>query len=199
MKKFLASLAAASVLVAGVATASVITGSSASAQESTDEGDAPAVERPERGAVIREVLEQLVADGEVSLTDAEIDTIIAALEEKREELKANRPLHRHHRGFRDGARFGFHVGTLLEDGVIDSEELAELPEGHPLTDPDGPFGDVNGDEEITEEEFRGVIEELREQMQDRFGGARFGGPRFGGPRSGPPADDEAPGVEGTSV
>ena len=189
MKKILVSLAAASVLVAGVATAVVITGSSASAQEAEEEG--PATEKPERGSVIREVL----TDGPVDLTEAEVDSIMEALEEKWEELKANRPDGYgrkggpgYRRGFHGGTRFGYHIGQLLADGVIDATELADLPEGHVLTDPDGPFGAVNTDDEITQEEFDEVIAELRAAREARRGSGL--GPRFG---------DDVPDVEGASI
>ncbi len=63
------------------------------------------------------------------------------------------------RGFRRGAR----IGALLDDGVIDADELAELPEGHPLTDPDGPAADYLDDGQLTVEELR----ELRSQLHDQ--------------------------------
>lgn len=171
MKKFLASLAAAAVLVAGVATAAVVTGSSADAQEAPTDEQAPPAERPERGSVIKDVLDELVAEGDITRVQA--DTIIAALEEKREELKANRPDgfrgHGFRRGFHRGARFGFNLAELLEDGVIDAAELAGLPDGHPLTNPDGPFAGALEDGQITAEELQEIRDRLREQRRDRFG------------------------------
>lgn len=195
MKKILASLAAAGVLVAGVATAAVVTGSSAAAQETPDDDTTTVVERPERGEAIRDVLEELAASGEIQLSETEIDTILEALEEKWEELRANRPQgHRGHgfrRGFHRGAGFGFHIRELLEDGVIDAAELAELPDGHPLTDTDGPFAEALADDgQISQQEFEDVIAELREEMQERFGDRGFG-PRFG--------EDAEPDVEGISL
>ena len=179
MKKILASLAAAGVLVAGVATAAVITGSSASAQEAPETEETVPAERPQRGAAIQEVLDELVAAGEISQDQA--DTIAAALQEKWDEIKEERG-DRPGRGFRHGFRRGFRLGGLLEDGVIDSAELAELPADHPLNDPEGPFAEVAADGEITEEEFRSVMEELHESGQGRF--------RNRG---------EAPAVEGTNT
>ena len=179
MKKILASLAAAGVLVAGVATAAVITSSSATAQEAPGTEEVAPPERPEKGQAVQEVLDDLVAAGEI--TQDQADTISAALAEKWEEIKAERG-ERPGRGFRHGFRRGFHAGALLEDGVIDAAELAELPEGHPFNDPDGPFADVAADGEITEEELRSVIEQLRESGEGRF--------RFRG---------EAPSVEGSST
>jgi polyhydroxyalkanoate synthesis regulator phasin len=167
MKKILTSLIAAGVLVAGVAVTGVVAGSSAEAQ-TPDDGTV--FEKPERGSAIKDVLDELVAENEI--TQSQADTIVAALEAKWEELRADRPdgFRGHRRGFRAGARFGFHLAELLEDGVIDASELAELPEGHPFTDPDGPFADALEDGEITAEELRDVREELREQRQERFGG-----------------------------
>jgi hypothetical protein len=187
MKKILASVAAAAVLVAGIATAAVITSSSASAQESDE--PAPAFEKPQRGSILVEVLDDLVAGGDIGLTQAQADAIVEAMQEKWEELEASRPEGRRgpgHRGFRSGARLGFHMGELLADGVIDADELAGLPDGHPLTNPDGPFGEALADGQITEQEFQDVLEALR---AEREGGGRFG-PRFG---------SEEPDVEGASV
>ena len=116
MKKILVSLAAAAVLVVGVATTAVITGSSADAQEAPDSDSAPAVDRPEPGSAVQEVLDDLVAANEI--TQAQADTIFAALQEKREELKANRPEGGHGRGSRRGAQFSMNLAELLEDGVM---------------------------------------------------------------------------------
>lgn len=182
MKKILASLAAAGVLVAGVATAAVISGSEASAQEAPETEEATEGSRPQRGTAVQEVLDELVADNTISQSQA--DAISAALQEKWEEIKAERPEGKHGPGFRRGFRGGYQLRGLLEDGVIDAEELAALPDGHVLTDPEGPFAEVAADGEITEEEFRSVVEALRESGEGRFR------PRFGG---------EAPDVEGTSA
>ena len=112
---------------------------------------------------------------------------MAGLEEKREKRKAEHPEGRRgrgfRRGFRGGARFGFNMAELLGDGVIDSDELAGLPEGHPLTNPDGPFAAAAADGEITQQEIQDVLEQLRAERRSR-------GPRFG---------EDASDVEGTSV
>ena len=166
MKKILTSLIAAGVLVAGVAVAGIVAGSSAEAQGVPAEEGAPPSVKPERATVIQDVLDELVAEGEI--TQGQADTILAALQEKREELRASHQ-DGHRRGFRRGARFGFNLRGLIEDGVIDAAELAELPEGHPLTDPDGPFAEALEDGEITAEELREVREELREQRHSGSG------------------------------
>ncbi len=184
MKKILASLAAAGVLVAGVFTAAVITGSSATAQESPDDETSLPAQHPERGSAVKDVLDELVVANEI--TQDQADTILSALKAKWEELKADRPDggERHRRGFRRGARFGINIAELLEDGVIDAAELAELPEGHPFTNPDGPFADAAADGQITEEELRDVLEQLREER---------------GGRHGPRRGEEASDVEGANV
>ncbi|MCP3975905.1 MAG: hypothetical protein GY720_15600 [bacterium] len=174
MKKVLAALAASGVLVAGgFATAAVSAPTSAIAQETTDESTATTddVVRPERGAILEEVLDQLVADGVI--TDAQATQIADALEAKHDELREEFGDRRGGHGFRGG---GDHRGLMdaLEDGVIDADELAELPEGHPLTDPDGPAAQYLDDGQLTQEEL--------EQMRAEFGSQR--GPRghgFGGP------------------
>lgn len=167
MRKVLASLLAAGLLVAGgVAFALVQDAPAATAQETTTEDDTAttddsadtSLERPRRGAIVAEVWEELIADGVVTAEQAE--TIQAAFQEKMAEIRAEfgdrGPRHRFH----------FQLGQLLEDGVIDADELAELGEDHPLNDPDGPFADAAADGEITQEE----LEELR-------GSLGFRGPR----------------------
>lgn len=184
MRKILLSLAAAGVLVTAVATTAVITGSSAGAQEAPAEDAEPSSARPERGSIVQEVLDDLVANGDIGLTQDQADAIVAALQDKWEELKANRPDDGPRRG---RGRHGAHLRGLFEDGVIDAAELSALPEGHPLNDPEGPFAEVASDGEITTEEFRSVVEQLRADGEGRIGRP---GPRFGG---------DAPNAEGTST
>lgn len=173
MKKILVSLVAAGALVAGVAATTVITGGSADAQEAPVEEEVAPPVRPERGAVIQSVLDELVAANEI--TQDQADAIQSALEEKWAELKEDRPEGRRGPGFRRGARFGFHLAELLEDGVIDSAELAELPDGHPFNDPDGPFADAAADGQITEDELAEIREQHREEGGRGFGRGFRGG------------------------
>ena len=105
-----------------------------------------------RAAAVAEVLAGLVADG--TLTGDQVDVILAALETAREE----RP-----RPIRNGMRAGWQIAEMLEDGVIDAAELAELPEGHPLRDADGPAGDYLVDGQLTRDE----LQELRSQFGRR--------------------------------
>ena len=104
--------------------------------------------RAERLAAVEEALQPLIADG--TLTTSQVDAVLAALESARDE----RP-----RPIRRSMRAGWQIAEMLEDGVIDAAELAELPDGHPLADPDGPAADYLDDGQLTEDE----LAELREQ------------------------------------
>lgn len=170
MKKVLAALAAAGVLIAGgFVTSAVSAPTSAVAQEAPDTTDD--VVRPERGAILDEVLADLVTDGVIDSDQAA--KIKEALEAKHEELHeqfGDRGPRMH--GFHGGDRLG--MRGFLEDGVIDADELAQLPDGHPLTDPNGPAADYLDDGQLTAEELA--------ELHAEFGGHRGHGPRgFGGP------------------
>jgi hypothetical protein len=108
--------------------------------------------RAERSAAIEEALQSLVDDG--TLTADQVDAILEAIETAR----AERP-----HPIRRGMRAGWQIAELLEDGVIDAAELAELPEGHPLTDPEGPAAEYLDDGQLTEDE----LSELRSQLRQR--------------------------------
>jgi hypothetical protein len=85
------------------------------------------------------VLSDLVGDGTIDQHQA--DAITSAVQAKAEaaqaERKANRDL----------------IEGFLADGVITSDELAQLPEDSPLRDPNGPFADALADGQITAEEL----------------------------------------------
>lgn len=181
MKKFLAALAASGMLVAGgFAAAAISTPTAASAQESTEEAPATTddgtLERPDKGAILDEVFDSLIADGVI--TQDQADQIREALDAKREELREQFGDQRRSRGFRGG---GVGFGDLLEDGVIDAAELAELPDGHPLADPDGPLAEYLDDGQLT-------IEELEEHRAE-FGGERQGRGGFRGFGGAAPSED----------
>ena len=173
MKKVLAALAASGVLVAGgFATAAVSTPTAAQAQETTDETPATTDDavRPEKGAILEEVLDELVADGVI--TSDQASQVAAALQAKHDEVREEFGDRRGDRGHRGGDQFG--LMDALEDGVIDADELAELPEGHPLTDPDGPAAQYLEDGQLTQEELDAMRAEFGSQRGPR--GARgFGG------------------------
>ncbi len=162
MRKIVAALAAAAVLVAGAFTATVVVGGAASAQDEPDESASlEAPERPHRGAVLGVVLDDLVGEGVI--TSDQAAQITAAVEERAAELReefGDRPLRRG-----PGVRRGFGPGMagMLEDGVIDAGELAELPEDHPFNDPDGPAAAYLDDGELTVDELRKLHAELCEQ------------------------------------
>ena len=102
--------------------------------------------RAERMAAVTTALQALVDDG--TLSSDQVAAVVEALQTAAEE----RP-----RPVRRGMRAGWQLAEMLADGVIDAAELAELPEGHPLADPDGPAAGYMSDGELTEAE----LEELR--------------------------------------
>lgn len=104
--------------------------------------------KTEREAAIAEALGTLVVDG--MLTTDQVDAIMEALATAR----AERP-----HPVRRGMRAGWQIAELLEDGVIDADELAELPDGHPLADPEGPAAEYLDDGQLTADE----LAELRAQ------------------------------------
>jgi hypothetical protein len=158
MKKTIAALTAAGVLVAAAFTVSVVTDGGVANAQVPDEGTTT-VERPERGAHFRDVLDELVAAGTIRQDQA--DAIDEAMKAKFEELRESGE------GFRAPGRRGFggghHFGELLEDDVISADELAELPDDHPFNDPDGPAADYLDDGQLTREELREIHEQAREQ------------------------------------
>jgi hypothetical protein len=173
MNKIFVSIAAAGVLVAGAFAASTIVGTPAQAQTGVnavaeaDEVDASA--RPHfagPGEILDEVLADLVAEG--TLDQGEADAVKAAVEAKQEEVHAEREAWREENPGRmeRGFRRGFVMGGLLEDGVIDADELAELPDDHPLNDPDGPAAEYLTDGRLTEDEVKAMGEQYRQRRAD---------------------------------
>jgi hypothetical protein len=177
MKKVLAALAASGVLIAGgFVTSAVSAPTTAVAQEAPDttDGTTDDVVRPEKGAILDEVLADLVTDGVIDSDQATKikDALEAKHEELREQFGDRGQGFRGHGGFRDGVRPD--MSGFLEDGVIDADELAQLPDGHPLTDPEGPAAEYLDDGRLTAEEL--------EELHAEFGERRGHGPRgFGGP------------------
>ena len=168
MKKVIAALAAAGVLVAAAFTASIVTDGGVASAQVPDEGTT-SVERPERGAPFREVLDELVAAGTIRQDQA--DAIEEAMVAKHEERRESGEDFRHHRrGSRGGFGGGFELRELLADDVISADELAELPDDHPFNDPDGPAADYLDDGQLTKDE----LEEIREQTHERFRAEREG-------------------------
>lgn len=110
------------------------------------------------GDVLSDVLDELVTAG--TITQSQADAIETAVDEKRAELQAEREKLREQ------------MQTFLEDGVITADELAQLPEDHPLRNLDQYLEDG----QLTADELR----ELR-------GVGGFG--RHGGPHPMGPLDD----------
>ena len=149
MKKIFVSIAAAGVLVAGAFAASIIVDGQALAQTAEE----PAVERPDipkPGDILDEVLSDLVADE--TLEQSQADAVKAALEARHGEARAQLDEWRED----NPGRFerGFAMGGMLEDGVIDGDELAELPDDHPLKDPGGPAAEFLDDGELSADELQ---------------------------------------------
>jgi len=156
MRRVMGAVLAAAVLVAAGFTLAAITGGTAVAQEQ----DAPTATEapPAPGTVLAEVLDGLVADGVI--TEAQAERITDALAVKRDEIREQYP-NLGHRGFRRG----FRLGSWLADGVIDADELAELPDDHPLVDPQGPAAPYLEDGQITQEELEHMRQERHEQRR----------------------------------
>jgi polyhydroxyalkanoate synthesis regulator phasin len=130
--------------------------------------------------VLGQVLDELVGDG--TITQDQADAIGDAVEERRTELREQAE------ALREQMR------QFLEDGVLSAEELAQLPEDHPLRNLDQ-FLD---DGQLT-------TEELRQLRGFGFGpGHHFRGPFHGGPGMELPVDpdtdsDSDPDAEGSST
>ncbi len=172
MKKIFVSIAAAGVLVAGAFAASTIVDGPALAQIAEAPGAETAPDErpdfPKPGDIIDEVLTDLVADGTLDQGDA--DAVDAAFEARHEEVRGEVEAWREDNPgrFERGFKRGFAMGGLLEDGVIDATELAELPDDHPFNDPDGPAADFLADGQLTEDE----LQQIREQHHERRAGDR---------------------------
>jgi hypothetical protein len=156
MKKLIATTAAAGILVAGVFVASNVTAAPASAQtagtptvESSERPD-----RPDRGQIFDDVMDGLVADG--TIDQGQADAIRDAFSDKRAEIGEEfGPRPDRGRGFQRGALRG-----LMADGVITAEEIAALPEDHPLRTGDSPLSELLEDDgQITQDEFDAFREE----------------------------------------
>lgn len=158
-RRILSGLAAGGLLVGAAFTAAAVsTPAVAEAQEDTPT-EANNVRLGHRhGAFLQEVLDDLVAEGTISQEQA--DAITDALKAKAEELKAEKDELRQL------------IAGFLEDGVITSDELAQLPEDHIFNDPDGPFADALADGELTKDEIAAVKPHPK---RDAFkNGVRFG-------------------------
>jgi hypothetical protein len=141
-KKLLTALVAATILVAaGVATAAITSPGVASAQEDPEESTEETNDRPfkDHSSILEDVLSDLVADGIIDQSQA--DAILEALESKATELGSEA---QNLRGL---------ISGFLEDGVITTEELDQLPDIFPFNNIESFFGDALDDGELTQDEF----------------------------------------------
>jgi hypothetical protein len=114
--------------------------------------------RAERLVTVEAALQALVADG--TLTQDQVDAVLEALQAALQQ----RP-----HPVRRGMRAGWQIAEMLEDGVIDAAELAELPAGHPLADPEGSAADYLDDGQLTEAELAELRSQLRSQTTSPTG------------------------------
>ncbi len=111
--KITASLAAGAILVGAGLVATIVSSPGAAVAQEVDEGDAPA----DRGlSLLEEVLDDLVAQGDISTEDAEtvLNAVAGAVEQKkaeREEIRAA-------------------IEAAFEDGELTLEEASVLPQDH---------------------------------------------------------------------
>ncbi|HSJ72449.1 MAG TPA: hypothetical protein VLA29_12475 [Acidimicrobiia bacterium] len=171
MKTILASLAAAGVLVAGAFIASTLADAPADAQVA----QVPTADMTDTVGPLVEVLDGLVTDGVLTQTQADEvrERLLAAHTEwwtERRELREERRADRQERRAERRADREL-IRGFLEDGVIDSDELAQLGDDHPFNDPDGPWADVASDGQITREELARVAQ----MWHERRSGATEGG------------------------
>ena len=151
-------LIGAAALVLGVA---AVAWAGPGPEAGTGEAGESAGEKSEhrRGMGLGSVLADLVEDG--TITQEQADAIIAAVEEKRSAARAARQ------------QMKALLDSFWEDGVLTSEEIAQLPNADRIADADGPFADALADGQITKEEM--------EEIKGRFPGRRghHGGPGKG--------------------
>ncbi len=86
------------------------------------------------GAILEEVLDDLVAAGQISQEQAEV--IIESLASKAEEIRAAREANGMTPPKRGQLRRAAWLGALLDDGGIDQAEYDGLSENHPLKQSD---------------------------------------------------------------
>lgn len=168
MRKVVASIAAAGVLVVGAFAASTITSSEAAAQTDEPPAVTDEVRRPHGGAVLDDVLSGLVEDG--TLTQSQADAVKEAMIEKRDELKEKFGDRRERRARRHEMRKN--IQAWLEDGVITADELSEIPEDSPIFADDSPLADALEDGEITQAEWDTFIEQRKADHEERRNAAR---------------------------
>ena len=154
--KIVAALAAGGLLVgAGLVTSIVSAPETAAAQEETADTDHPGLLA--RGMdFLGDVLDELVGEGTIDDTQAE--AILDAVEEKALQIKEERDALREE------------IKEYLEDGVLTSDEAANIPDDHWLFS--DALDEAWADGELTLEEIREARPHPRRDAFER--GARFG-------------------------
>lgn len=153
MRKLITGAVAGVLIVAGALVASAQTDESAT---TTTAESSPGAAVGRHHAFLEEALDGLVADG--TLTQAQADAVVAATEATATA----------HRAEREALRV--QMESFWEDGVLTADEIAQLPEDHPLRDPDGPAAEYLADGQLTEAEREVLHDELH-----ALGGGRRGG------------------------
>lgn len=155
MRTVIAAMAAVGILVVGgFAIASTATAPAVAQEAETAVVAGP----PRRGAILEEVLQGLVEDG--TITEAQKTAIVDALQARIAEIREEFPGPRRPHGV-----LGPRIREALADGVITADELEELPDGHPLKDPDGPAAPYLDDGQLTRDELRQMRQAFLEQRR----------------------------------
>ncbi|GJM39263.1 MAG: hypothetical protein DHS20C19_26300 [Acidimicrobiales bacterium] len=204
-KKLLATAAAASTLGGAVAGATFFAPGGAGAQEDT-ESPAPAESevRPEVGERIAEALQGLVDDG--TLTDAQVDAVVQALQDAQPEGFRGPRGHGGPRGF--GADLGEILGldsAEIREALVDGTSLADLAASQGVDSQDlvdaivaateervnGAVEDERIDQEKADEILAGAEEKAEGIVNGEFDGRRGPRGRFGPNAPTPEADADA--------
>ena len=163
MKRIIAAIAAAGVLVVGAFAATAITGTEASAQTAETQAETQQNRRPNPGGILESVLGELVDDG--TLNQAQADAVKEGMVAKHDELKERREERRANREERRAQ-----IEEWLSDGVISADELAQLPDDARLFGEYGPLADALEDGQITQAEWDAFIEQRKARHGDRRDG-----------------------------
>jgi hypothetical protein len=148
-KTLMAMIAAAGVLVIGGSLGALAQTDDTSYGD--DSTQAEEMLRPVRSHLLGGVLDEMVADGVIEAEQA--TAITEWLENRRSELQEQRE-----------ARRSAHEAAWA-DGVLTSEEAANLPSADWLLSEDGPFAEAWDDGQLTRDEF----ESVRSELGDRRG------------------------------
>ncbi|HEY5889928.1 MAG TPA: hypothetical protein VIW94_04410 [Acidimicrobiia bacterium] len=133
-KVIAAALAGGLALGAGLIALTVATPGIANAQDDQNPEETSERTHDRHGAILEEVLDDLVAAGQISQEQAEV--IIESLASKAEEIRAAREASGLTPPQRGQLRRGVWLGALLDDGGIDQAEYDGLPDIHPLKQSD---------------------------------------------------------------